>query len=203
MTAAALSAGRIDNCQPGCVGETIQFASDLVNEGNYVTGTNVAVPAHPAWATPPVGASWISFANTGYEQREPGNSTTTPIAVFWEAFYLPNGFNFGNVRIWADDTAALYLDGNPVGPPPNFTQGTCAIGPLGCEQDEYVDISLDGLGAGYHILTGSVYQVGSGPTAWMYSGMADSLCAETPEPGTYALFGGGLVLIALARRRRG
>ena len=186
---------------------SVNFASDLVSEANSLTGANVAVVADLHWATPPAGAFWVSYANTGAGPGSfsPANSTTVPLAIFSEYFTLPFSGNTGSVRIWADDTANLFLDGLQVGPPANFTQGICAIGPLGCEPGEFVDVSLNGLSSGSHTLAVAAYQVGSGPFGVMYSGLVQSQDrprSDTPEPSTWILMALGAGALALARWRK-
>ncbi len=55
----------------------IPFGSDLMNESNSVTGTNVIINAHPAWGSlPPY--SWVSYADTGFPGTVRPPNTTTP-----------------------------------------------------------------------------------------------------------------------------
>jgi hypothetical protein len=188
---------------------TIQIASDLVNESNNRTGTNVFITPHPVWAAAPAGAGWISYANTG---MGPGavdapNSTSEPRAIFTEQFFLPGTVNTGSLRVWADDTASVQIDGVQIGPAANFVlDSACAAGSIGCEPLEFADISLDGLSQGAHVLSFSVYQVGGSVFGLLYSGSALSISpietTATPEPGTIFLLGGGLIGLAAVLRRR-
>jgi hypothetical protein len=190
----------------------VPIASDLVNEFNNQTGANVFITANPVWAVPPSGSNWISYANTGEGPGffSPSNSTTTPMAIFTENFFLPGTLNTGSLKVWADDTASVTLDGSSVGPAANFVAGTyCADGPISCVQDRFATISLDGLSQGDHALTFAVYQTGGGPAGLLYSGSVDSESAHeggltaAPEPGTFVLLGAGLAGIAAWSRRRG
>jgi hypothetical protein len=190
----------------------IPIASDLVNEFNNQTGANVFITANPAWAVPPAGSNWVSYANTGDGPGffSPSNSTTTPMAIFTENFFLPGTLNTGSLKVWADDTASVTLDGSSVGPAANFVAGTyCANGPISCVQDSFATISLDGLSQGDHALTFAVYQTAGGPAGLLYSGSVDSESASegglnpAPEPGTFVLFGAGLATITAWSRRRG
>jgi hypothetical protein len=187
----------------------IPIASDLVNEFNNQTGANVIITANPAWAIPPDGSNWVSYANTGNGpgSSSPPNSTTTPMAIFTEIFFLPGTINTGSVKVWADDTASVKLDGSGVGPAANFVNGkACANGPIGCEQDKFATISLDGLSQGEHALAFTVYQTGGGPSGLLYSGSVDSESQNSnldsaPEPGTFLMLGAGLAGIAALSRR--
>jgi hypothetical protein len=190
---------------------TVSIASDLVNEFNNQTGANVFITADPSWALPPDGSNWVSFANTGGGPGSfsPFNSTVNPVAIFTENFILPGAVNTGSLRVWADDTASVTLDGSAVGPAANFINGDhCAGSAIGCEPDKFATISLDGLSQGAHALTFSVYQTGGGPTGLLYSGSVDSEPGSnegkldpTPEPGTFVLLGAGLAGIAAVSRR--
>src|SRR5437867_3601103 len=97
---------------------TIQISSDLVNESNNRTGRNVFIIPNPVWATPPPGSGWISYADTGIGSghNAPPNNTVNSWTTFTENFFLPGSINSGSVRIWADDTAYLLLDGIAAGP---------------------------------------------------------------------------------------
>src|SRR5256885_746830 len=137
---------------------TIQIASDLVNESNNQAEANVFITPHPVWAVAPAGAGWISYANTG---MGPGSVDAPNSTIFTEQFFLPGTVNTGSVRVWADDTASVQLDGVQIGPAANILlDSACAAGPIGCEPLEFADISLDGLSQGAHVLSFAVYQVG-------------------------------------------
>jgi hypothetical protein len=189
---------------------TIQIASDLVNESNNRTSANVFIVPNPAWAVAPAGAGWISYADTGNDAGafSPPDSAVTPWAVFTQDFFLPGAVNTGSVRVWADDTASVTLDGSPMGPPADLTLGSaCAAGSIGCLPNAFADISLNGLSQGEHSLTFSVYQLGGGPFGLLYSGSVDStdLSVENPSPApeskTFLLLGGGLLALAFVLRR--
>ena len=132
------------------------------------------------------------------------------MAIFTETFFLPGTLNTGSLKVWADDTASVTLDGSSVGPAANFVAGTyCADGPISCVQNSFATISLDGLSQGDHALTFAVYQTGGGPAGLLYSGSVDSESGDNgsltaaPEPGTFVLLGAGLAGIAAWTRRRG
>jgi hypothetical protein len=135
------------------------------------------------------------------------NSASEPRTIFTEQFFLPGTVNSGSVRIWADDTASVQLDGVQMGPAANILlDGACAAGPIGCEPLEFADISLDGLSQGAHVLSLSVYQVGGSVFGLLYSGSALSInpieTTATPEPGAIFLLGSGLTGLAVILWRR-
>ncbi len=190
---------------------SVNLCSDLSSEGNNISGSNVDVTPHPAWAPEGRCGQWVSFRNTGFEGEVvtpnaaiPGD----PTAVFFEDFVLGAGELSGSVTVWADDTAAVRLV-NSLNPGTGvelkaanpIQDGACADGPIACEVGEGFTITLDQfLAEGKNTLYVDAYQRGGGPFAVMYSGSAQNVI---PEPGTYALLGTGLIGLWLARRRRG
>jgi PEP-CTERM motif len=200
-------------------------------ETNNKTGNDVIITdPDPTWAPSGTTADgnpyvWVSYADTGFKACLPGNSnpapcppnttvTGTPSAIFAKSFDLPNSFNTGSLSIWADDTAAVYLNGpgfdNVELMAPDGNLGAhCASGVIGCMAGNDAtfnfgngsgDISLP---AGVYTLVIDVYQLGGGPFGVMYGGEINS--NSVPEPASYALFGlglFGLMIVAPRLRKR-
>jgi hypothetical protein len=187
---------------------TIQFASDLVNEVNDRTGNNVFIEPLPVWATAPLGAGWISYANTGGGQDAVSAPHGNPWTVFTENFFVPYSGLSGSVRIWADDQVWAELDGTKVLNPTNLAQaGSCGVSSSNCPPGEFVNVFLNGLSQGDHTLAISLHHAGKGGFGLLYSGSVESAgsveaLAEAPEPGTLMLLGGGLIVVGCAAGRR-
>jgi hypothetical protein len=197
---------------------------------NDRTGTNTSVLVSPAWAVPTNSNDyeWISYTDTGCNTfvvatgrctPGPGNPsattvTGTPTAIFYQTFTL-TGAASGNLDVWADDTAGVWLDSGTV------TSGTgssgtlewaangvlgsnCAITAIGCLANNDAVIPLN-LSAGTYTLVIDAYQlVGGSPFGVMYDGVLTTTGGpNSPEPATYMLMALGLVgLGALVRRRK-
>jgi len=166
-------------------------------------GTTVVVDPHPAWQ-PPGAALWVSYADTGYAGGllAPPSGTTSIFTLF-ESFQAGAG-SILNMRIWADDTARVRINGVEI-IAPNFSQDTCAGGSIGCQPNEYGSI-VDHIfqTSGLQTISLEVFQVGTGQTTTanpfgvLYEGTLE--IEEAPEPGGMMLF--GFALLGLARQLR-
>jgi hypothetical protein len=209
----------------GTVG-TVDIYSSPGTGSNNQTSSNVAIPPSPVWAVP--GNSnygWISYDATGCNtfnpftglctagpQTPPGTTVTgAPTAVFYQTFTL-TAASSGNLDVWADDTATVWLDNGTV-TSGNGSGGTmlwaangtlgpnCATAPISCIQSMDAVIPLN-LSTGTYTMVLDAYQlVGASPFGVMYDGV---LTPNTiPEPASYVLMGLGLAgLGTLVRRRK-
>ncbi len=109
---------------------TVDIFSNLVNESNNITGTDVAIPVTPAWAPAGPGYEWVSYGATGCNTFVALTGTCTPgpanppgvtgvitepnpvapTAIFYKTFTTVDAFDSGVLDIWADDTARVWLD---------------------------------------------------------------------------------------------
>lgn len=176
---------------------TVSFGSDLENEWNSVTGANVTIRPHAAWASLEPW-QWISYGNTGVGAGavSPPNSAGPgrPTASFFEA--LPDKAYFVRLTVFADDTAAVYLIDldHPAGlllAPANWRQdGACAAGPIGCQPGEGLLLEFAVNRFGPTLLRFDVFQRGRGPFGLLYGGQAEVV--HTPEAATMLLVAAGL-----------
>ncbi len=202
--------------QPRSQASTIGLDSRAgLNVYVYSTGQNgstVEIAPHPVW-TPdhPVNpgdssdnsAIWISYADTGYQgahfQPYMGDS---PVMRVWETFV--SGAGLLTLKVWADDTATVGLDGVVLSNGA-FTPAE-RVGPYTGFRDVTYGLISTPILAGTHTLTLDVFQVGTAaditfnPFGVLFTGAAPGPADAAPEPASLALIGGGLLGLAAWRR---
>ena len=193
---------------------SILSGSDLTaatewNGSLAVRNPDVLINAYgePVWKAPTLGGEWISYTLSGVGQGSVasvaldinGNIAGPPAASFFYQFFLPGPAISGQVGIWVDDTAAVFIDGLPVIPlsqPPVRSQW-CASGVISCQPALGGVVDLSTLTAGVHTLSIDAYQVWGNTFGLLYEGSVTF--ADVPEPSTFALLGGALCLVLAGR----
>lgn len=156
-------------------------------------GACVTIAPHPAWQ-PAGAAQWVSYADTGAGGIIAPSTTAAPLFTISEAFQVAYR-SMLTLTVFADDTAQVFLNGTALNVP-NFTQGICAIGPLGCEPAEGGEFAVE-VAAGSNLLEIEVYQVGAVTTGAMYEGEVNAI----PLPASGALAMAVIAGLALVSRR--
>jgi hypothetical protein len=151
-------------------------------------GANVCVGTTTGYAPPT--ACFVSYPGGEY----PPNGTVTR---FTEVFVLPDSAYRGQMRVWADDTAGVLLDGIQLIPPNFVLDQFCAAGPVGCELNEFGLLEWTNLVGGSHRLDFDVYQLGSGNYSLLYYGEFQAV----PEPRTVQHLLAGIIMLGQMRRR--
>ena len=107
---------------------TVDIWSQPGKGSNNVSGTNTGIAASPAWAPAGSQYQWISYGDTGCNMfvpltglctpglNNPGATTVTgtPTAIFYQTFTVTDSRDSGNLFVWADDTAGVWLDNGTV-----------------------------------------------------------------------------------------
>jgi hypothetical protein len=180
------------------------FGSDGgAGESNNL-GDTVAISQHPGWATPYDGTSWVSYGTTGNPSAPgyfvPSNGT---VVNFYDSFWLSSTTDVtGWMRVMADDSASIYLNGTllmPEAPMAGNTYATCSDKPVGCLESTAVLLDITPLlQQGNNSLLFNVAQRHGSSLGLNYIGEVN----QVPEPASMMLIGTGLIGIAARARKR-
>lgn len=199
---------------PGSRATTIQLDSSAATTINNSGNATVNISKNPAWADPLAGSSWVSTASTG-NPSTPGyvvfpNGTNI---MFTQNFILDGLVQSASLSVLADDTAAVYVNGTQI-----FAASTgpsnipCAGTAIGCLVNTTKTFGTADLAPYWN--TGAantiqfqVMQLAGSSFGLDYAGQITTLSSPnqlsaTPEPGTLALLGIALGMVAVWRRGR-
>ena len=183
---------------------TVSILSGVsAGESNNVTGANVAITPADVWASDPAGAEWISDQNSGVGGTIIPNSEWSPFATFYQTFTVASR-ETGTLRIWADDTAGVYLDGGLIKPAEFLMGPACAQTSIGCTQANGYALDFT-VSAGEHTFAFPVYQLGGFVSGVLYdiqlNPAGDPPGDPTPEPAAFMLTAIGLFGLMLKKRK--
>jgi hypothetical protein len=190
---------------------TIQFASNSTAADatqNNSVGNNVVIAKNPAWANPVAGSQWISFSNTGDPSSAgfsaPANGT---VVSFFQHFTLTAGdlSTAGTVSLYADDSAAILLNGHILMPEGSFAKNkysTCSDVKPNCTSLTTLVLLPEDFVLGGNTLEFDVAQRAGSSYGLDYSGSAGSsvsgsVASTVPEPATWALMVTGALLLGV------
>lgn len=164
-----------------------------------------ALHPNPAWAPALLDSDWISFGSTG-DHSDPGyfSPPDGTLVTFTTEFTLSGPITGGNLKVLADDSTSVILNGHKLIAADKKAGNKCSNEPIGCL------ISTEGvftfaqlapyLVDGVNTLSFGVVQEGGSSFGLDFAGRVDD--GATPEPATVAFLGGGLAILGWLRRRR-
>jgi hypothetical protein len=196
----------------GMIDISILSGSDMTGatEWNSRSGANVVINVYPEpiWKAPAAGGKWISYDLTGPHQSIVASASLTeglvngpPTAIFYSTLFLPGPAAQGQLRVWADDTAAVLVDGvtrlsvsSPIS-----RAFYCAEAPVSCTPSTGGRVDLAGLGAGVHTIEIRAWQLWGDTFGVLYEGNVS--VAPVPEPATLLMLMPALVAFMAIRYR--
>jgi len=190
-------------CLLAAKADDVTLVSSASTSNNSGSATQVIAP-NPQWAAALPGSSWISNAPTGdpsgagYVVVPDGTAYT-----FTETFNLNNfnGYETGSISVLADDTTNVVINGTQIyAANLGGSYPTCSSVPIGCLTSTEATIDLTPYAglftSGVNTISFTVYQENAVSYGLDYAGMV-----STPEPGTLALLGSGLLGVFMMKRR--
>jgi hypothetical protein len=181
-------------------------ALDTTNSTGFATlDLSGRLHPNPAWAAALPGSDWISYGSTG-DHSDPGyfSPPDGTIVTFITEFTLSGAITGGSLKVLADDSTSVVLNGHKLIAADKKPGTRCSNGPIGCLLSTEGVFTFAQLAPylvdGTNTLSFGVVQVAGSSFGLDFAGNVDD--AATPEPATVAFIGAGLVILASLRRRK-
>jgi hypothetical protein len=172
-------------------GTTVFIGSDDISTTNDSGHPTVEISPKPSWADALPGSEWISYGQTSNHD----DPDWDPLVTFSTEFLLSGVITGGNLRVLAGDTATVVLNGHELIP----------ARPIGNKESKEGIFTFAGLEPylidGENTLLFVVLQERGRGFGLDFAGTFEDP-APTPEPGTLGVIGGGLLILAVLRRRK-
>jgi hypothetical protein len=180
-------------------------AQDTTNSTGFAT-VNLSGDLHPnpAWAAALPDSDWISYGSTG-DHSDPGyfSPPDGTLVTFTTDFTLSGAITGGSLKVLADDTTSVILNGHKLIAADLRPGSKCANDPIGCLLSTEGVFTFAQLAPylvdGVNTLSFGVVQVAGSSFGLDFAGKVDD--DATPEPATVAFIGAGLVFLFSLRRR--
>jgi len=158
---------------------------------NPLIGTqSLTVTNNSVWSLPIGSSSWVSYAQTGPQSN---SFVNTPNGNYFFTSTFDIGATSdasGSIAVLADDTVAVFLNGQLVSIPIGTAYPHCANAGVTCTGDgTVIELPSDDFVSGVNSLTFQVVQAGGAEFGVDFAGSISTV----PEPSSLFLLGSGLV----------
>jgi len=183
-----------------------EAANTINNSGHATVNLTGTLHPNPGWAPALPGSDWISYGPTG-DHDDPGyfSPRDGTLVTFTTQFILTGAISGGNLKVLADDSTSVVLNGHTLIVADTKPGKRCSNEPVGClvsTEGVFTFAQLSPyLVDGTNTLSFGVIQVAGSSFGLDFAGSVDQGTA-TPEPATVAVIGAGLIALALRRRRQ-
>lgn len=179
-------------------------ASTTNNSGHATVNLSGDLHPNPTWPAALPGSDWISYGPTG-DPTDPGyfSPPDGTEVVFTTTFFLTGTITVASLTVMADDFSWVTLNGHTLKTVNLAADSICLNMPVPCSTDGVFTFSSLSpyLVDGANTLSFDVVEMNGGSFGLDFAGSVTD-DAETPEPSTLAFIGGGLIALAVLRRRK-